>query len=209
MPDTTTLTLPVLPLEAGVVGPGMVVTIAVESDEARIAADQALGTDGTGRLLLVPRVDGRFATVGTIAKIEDVGDLPGGRRALVVRGITRAVIGGGVAGEGLWVEAEPVAEAAPPSDETHALVREYRATMEAILDRRGAGRLAEGLRGIRDPGAIADTAFYSPDLSLEQKVELLEAVDVETRLRLALQWAKDTLADLSVRDDIDRSVADK
>ncbi|MBW8826312.1 MAG: endopeptidase La [Acidobacteria bacterium] len=203
---TATVTLPVLPLEAGVIGPGMVVTISLESAEARLAADQAMG--GTGRLLLVPRIDGRFATVGTLAKIEDVGDLPGGRRAVVVRGIERAVIGAGVPGDGLWVEAEPVIDAEAPSDEVKALAREYRATVEAILDRRGAGRLAEGLRGIRDPGAVADTAFYSPDLSLEQKITLLEAIDVEARLRLALSWAKDTLADLTVRDDVDRNVTE-
>jgi len=204
MPETQTLTLPVLPLTSGVVGPGMVVTIALETPEARVAADAAM--ESTGRFLLVPRVDGRFSTVGVVAKVEDVGDLPGGRRALVVRGLDRAVIGLGVPGDGgaLWVQAEPVIEAEEPSDEVRELAREYRARVEALLERRGAGRVAESLRGIRDPGAIADTALYSPDLTIEQKVQVLEAVDVEQRLRLVLGW----LREREVQDEVDRGVVE-
>jgi ATP-dependent Lon protease len=203
MSDTQTLTLPVLPLPGGVVGPGMVVTITLESPEARTAVDEAMSH--TGRLLLVPRIDGQFSSVGTIAKIEDHAG-----RAVVIRGIERATLGAASTtdGAGLWLHAEPVADAETPSDEVRALAREYRATIEAILDRRGGSRIAEGLRGIRDPGALADTSFYSPDLSVEQKVQLLEAVDVESRLLLALRWAKETLADLSVRDDVDRGVTE-
>ena len=101
------LTLPLLPLSTGVVLPQMVVTLALETDEAKAAAD-AMGDDG--QLLLVPRVDGRYARVGTIARVESAGELPNGVRALVLRGVQRAVVGVGVAGtsSGLWVEAEPV-----------------------------------------------------------------------------------------------------
>ena len=42
------------------------------------------------------------------------------------------------------------------------------------------------------PSQIADLSGYSPDLSLAQKVEVLETVDVETRLRLVLGWARET-----------------
>src|SRR4051794_52647 len=210
MSATETLNLPVLPLTAGVVGPGMVVTIALETPEASVAADAAM--EHTGRLLLVPRIDGAFARVGTVAKIEDVGDIPGTRtgRALVVRGLERAVIGTGVPGEGrgLWVSAEPVIEGAEPTEEARRLAREYKAVVEAILDRRGASRMAEGIRSIREPGALADISLYSPDLSLEQKVEILEELDVEARLRKVLAWAKESLEDLTVRADINREVSE-
>ena len=83
-------TLPVLPLASGVVLPQMVVTLALETDEARAAADAA--ADAEGELLLVPRFPdgGRYGRVGTIAKIENKGTLPGGTPALVVRAIARA-----------------------------------------------------------------------------------------------------------------------
>ena len=55
---------------------------------------------------------------------------------------------------------------------------------------------------------MADTAGYSPDLSFEQKVELLEALDVETRLEKALEWAKETLADLTLKEKVREDVAE-
>ncbi len=205
----STAAYPALPLTAGVVGPGMVVTIALETDEARTAADEALSH--TGRLLLVPRHDDRWATVGTLAKIEDAGEVPGGGRALVVRGLERSLLGPPApsgTGAGLWLTAEPVPDHEVPTDEARTLAAEYRAVIEAILDRRGAARVAQALRGIRDPGAVADTALYSPDLSLAQKIDVLEAVDVATRLRLVLGWAQETLADLRVREELNRNLAE-
>src|SRR6202795_387688 len=101
------LLLPLLPLSTGVVLPQMVVTLVLETDEARAAADAATAADGNagGRVLLVPRVNGTYARVGTVARIESEGELPNGLRALVLRGLHRAVVGSGVAGTGdaLWV----------------------------------------------------------------------------------------------------------
>jgi ATP-dependent Lon protease len=64
------------------------------------------------------------------------------------------------------------------------------------------------LRGITDPGQMADTAVYSPDLSFEQKVEVLETIDVEERLEKALTWARETLADVSLKDRIRQDVTE-
>ncbi len=107
--DTTTRTLPLLPLPQGVVLPEMVITVALESDEAKAVADAA--TDGD--LVLVPRIDDhRFARIGTLAHIENRGALPNGTPALMVRATGRAVLGGGALGSGggLWVTAEPAVE---------------------------------------------------------------------------------------------------
>ena len=174
MADLDVLTLPVLPLSTGVVLPSMVVTIALETDEARAAADAASSTDG--RVLLVPRIDGRYAAVGTVVHIEDSGQLLNGLRALVVRGLHRATIGAGVPGTGsaLWVQVEEVEEPAP-TEEAQRLAREYKAVVESILEQRGATAVIEGVRAITEPGQVADMAGYSPDLTFEQKVEVLEA----------------------------------
>jgi len=186
----------------------MVVTLALETGEARAAADAALA--GDRRVLLVPRTERGYARVGTLAHIEDAGDLPSGIRALVVRGLQRAVIGAGVAGQGpgLWVEAELVDETASVSARAGELAREYRAVIENILEHRGARQVAESLRGITDPAAMADTAGYSPDLSFERKVEVLATLDVEQRLELVLAWARETLADLTLKERIRSDVAD-
>src|SRR3954465_10752053 len=98
--------LPLLPLTQGVVFPQMVVTIALETDEAKRAGAAA---EHVGRrIVLVPRIDGDFASIGTIAKIENSGELPNGTLALVLRGVGRARVGTGATGaEGaLHVEVE-------------------------------------------------------------------------------------------------------
>jgi ATP-dependent Lon protease len=205
MSDLQSLTLPVLPLSSGVVLPGMVVTLALETDEARAAVDAA----SDGNVLLVPRVEGLYSQVGTIAAIEDAGEVRRGLRAVVVRGLQRARIGAGVPGLGraLVVEIDPIDDV-EPTDRARELAREYAAVVEAVLDHRGARGIAEALKGLDDPGQVADMAGYSPDLTLERKVEVLETVDVEARLEKVLAWAKETLAELSLKERIRSEVSD-
>jgi ATP-dependent Lon protease len=199
--DTTTTTYPVLPLTAGVVGPGTVLTIALETDEARVAADEA--ADG-GQLILLPKVDDRFARIGALAHIEDAGQLPGGRRAIIVRATERVRLGAAEPGHAaLWVAAEPVVEE-EPTDEVERLADELRGIVTRFLERNGAERLAGGLAELDDPGALADTAIYWPDLTLEQRVQVLEETDVEARLRLVLEWARER----EVIADVNRNVAE-
>ena len=201
-----TLTLPVLPLRSGVMLPGMAFTIALETDEAKAAAE-AVGTSG-GKLLLVPHIEGRYGSVGVVAEILERGELPGGLPALAVSGERRATLGTGVPGTGTarWVEAETVEETSSDGARTAELAREYRAVLENILIGRGAQRMAAQLREVTDPGRLADLAGYSPDLSLAQKVEVLETLDVTERLSLVLGWAKDTLAELALRERIKSDV---
>ncbi len=207
MSDTQTTLLPLLPLNTGVVLPGMVVTITLESDEAKRAAAAADAVGG--RLVMVPRIDGKFATVGTITQIESAGELPNGSRALVIRGVRRARIGSGVPGaEGaLHVQVEPLDEPAP-SERARELAGEYRALIEVVLEHRNARRIADVLPGVDEPGALADTAAYSPDLTMDQRVQLLETTDVEARLELAIAWAREVLADLELKDKIRTDVSD-
>jgi ATP-dependent Lon protease len=201
-----TRVLPLLPLTSGVVLPGMVVTLMLDTPEAR-AASSAARNQG-GRLVLVPKVGSRYAAVGTVATVEDSGRLQNGMEALVIRGLHRAVIGSGVAGTGeaTWVQVHDAVETSSDTPRAQGLVREYRATIENIVEARGLPQLAEVLRGIGEPGTLADMAGYSPDLSLEQKLEVLETLDVEERLEKVLAWAKETLAEISVKDRIREEV---
>ena len=137
-------TLPLLPLTSGVVLPGMVFSLALETEESR-AAVEAAGSAG-GRLVLVPRFKGQYASIGVIAEILETGELPGGPQAAVVRGDTRATIGTGAPGTGraLWIQVDPIEEP-EPSPVAHELAREYRAVLENILLSRGARAMAERL----------------------------------------------------------------
>ena len=197
--------LPLLPLTSGVVLPGMVFTMALESDEARAAAEAA--NAAAGHFVVVPFIDGRYASVGVVAEVMEAGELPGGMPAVAVRGVERARLGTAVPGTGhaLWVEVEVVPEG-PAGEEAAELAREYRAVVENILLSRGAGRLAERLAEVTEPGRVADMAGYSPDLSLAQKVEVLETLDVVARLRLVIAWSREVLADLTLRERIKTDV---
>ena len=208
MSDTKTQLLPLLPLTQGVVLPQMVVTIALETDEAKRAG--AAAADAGDRIVLVPRVDGRFASVGTIAAIESAGDLPNGTRALVIRGVEPR--------PGRHRRARRARRAARPGRRDRRGSRRRRApasspastsaVVETILEHRGARRIADVLAGVDDPGQLADTAAYSPELTMDQRVELLETVDVEARLELVLGWMRETLADLELKDKIRTNVTD-
>src|SRR5665213_2370315 len=198
--------LPLLPLTSGVLLPGMVFTLALESDEAVAAVEAAEAADGT--LVIVPFIDGRYASVGVVAEVAERGELPGGLAAVAIRGVERARLGTAVPGTGqaLWVQVEPVEEDGDGHKIAVELAREYRAVVENILVSRGAGRLAERLPEAAEPGRVADLAGYSPDLTLAQKVTVLETVDVIERLRTVLAWAREVLADLTLRERIKTDV---
>jgi ATP-dependent Lon protease len=208
MADLDTMTLPVLPLTNDVVLPGMVVTLALETDEARAAADAAAKAGNT--LLLVPRhAEGRYARMGTVASIENRGNLPGGMPALVIRATARAEVGLGVIGEtsGLWVHASPVDDG-EVTDEVAERATELRAALRALFDALGGRRLTEVLRGVEDPSTLADLVGWWPDLSVDRKVELLETLDLGARLTLVLGWVKDALAEHELSEKIRNDVSE-
>src|SRR5215831_4460844 len=123
-------TYPVLPLTDAVLLPGMVIPVTL--DPATQAAVDAARTADERRVLAVPRLDGAYGPVGTVAVIEKVGRLPTGEPAAVVRGEARVHIGSGVPGPGaaLWVETTPFVEA-EPTGRTRELAREYKNLISA------------------------------------------------------------------------------
>ncbi|HSP64740.1 MAG TPA: endopeptidase La [Candidatus Deferrimicrobium sp.] len=201
MADLTTELLPILQLDEVVVLPGMTVTLAVETDTQRAAVEAAQG--GNRLLLLVPRVNDSFAAIGTVARLEESGQLPTGAAVSIIRGLHRARLGGGQSdiGGALWVRVEPLPDGEPDARQRE-LAREYRGLIENLLESRGAQRVIEAVRSVRHPGHLADLSGYSADLSVEQKLTVLETLDVAERLSLVIEWTKETLADASVREKI-------
>src|SRR5690348_8837458 len=184
-------TLLLIPLDDTVVFPTMDVTLPVD-----------VGSED--RVVLVPRHDGKFAQVGTIARVTDRVRLPGGVRGAALEGEARGVLGAAQSdGPMLRIEVAEHPDDIPVDGRTRELEREYRAVVDEILDLRGDdGRIASFLRSITEPGALADTSGYSPDLTFEQKVTLLETVDVTERLALALEMQRERLTQLQVRRKI-------
>ncbi|HEY3979306.1 MAG TPA: endopeptidase La [Streptosporangiaceae bacterium] len=213
MPET--LSLPVLPLDDTIVLPTMVVPVDTSGSEVRSAIEAARlnasgsdeSSDARPQLLLVPRLNGKYSPVGTLATIEQIGRLPSGEPAAVIRGVARVRIGSGTVGAGsaLWVEGTVIDEPAA-TERAAELAREYRGLAASILQKRGAWQVVDALQRITDPSALADSSGYASWLSLEQRLELLETIDPEQRLAKLTGWARDALAELDVAETIQNDV---
>ena len=185
-------TMLLVPVDDSVVFPTMTVTLAID-----------VGTEE--RVVLVPRKGDEFASVGTVADVVDRVRLPGGGRAVALEGQHRGRIGAASTGPdgNLRVEVEAAPDDQPVDGRTRELEREYRAVVEELLELRGDdGRIAAFVRSIIEPGALADTAGYSPDLTYDQKIELLELLDVTERLAKALELQRERLTEWQVRRQI-------
>jgi ATP-dependent Lon protease len=183
-------------LDDVVVFPGMSVTLAVDAGE-------------DDRVLLVPHHENEYAGVGTVAEVSNRVRLPGGGRAVALEGLHRGIAGAAqtLPNGRLYVEVEEKPDDVPVDGRTRNLEREYRAVVEEILEVRGDdGRISAFLRSITEPGALADTSGYSPDISYENKVELLQTVDVTERLELGVKLQRERLAELQVRKRIREDV---
>ncbi|TMF15624.1 MAG: hypothetical protein E6I35_11880, partial [Chloroflexi bacterium] len=154
--------LPVLPMDDVVVLPHMSVTLAVEGDDQKAAIEAA--RQGNRLILLVPRIDGKFGTIGTAARLGESAELPTGAEAFMIRGEYRARLGSGQAdiGGALWVKADPILDPEPPTEKSLELAREYRALLENLVESRGVPQVVQFLRAARTPGHLADLAGYSP-----------------------------------------------
>jgi ATP-dependent Lon protease len=192
--NTTRLLL--IPLDDLVVFPNMNVTLTVDvGDEERV--------------FLVPKHEDEYASVGTVAEVTDRIRLPGGGRAVALNGLHRGIAGAAASdSQGrLFVEVEDRPDDDSADGRIRELEREYRAVVEEILELRGDdGRIQAFVRSITEPGALADTTGYSPDITFDQKVELLEKIDVRERLEFALELQRERLALMQVRRRIQEDV---
>jgi ATP-dependent Lon protease len=185
-----------IPLDDTVVFPNMTVTLPLDAG-------------GATRVLLVPRHEGVYASVGTLAEVVERGRLPGGAPVVTLTGLRRGLLGAAETGADghLYVEVEERLDETPPPVRTRELETEYRAVIGEILELREADpRIGEFVRSVAEPGALADTCAYSPDLTFAQRVELLETLDVVERLELALRLQRERLAELQVRRRIREDV---
>ncbi|MFJ4630707.1 MULTISPECIES: endopeptidase La [unclassified Streptomyces] len=211
---STPLTLPVLPLDDEVVLPGMVVPLDLNDTDVRAAVEAAQAAarsePGKPKVLLVPRIDGTYASTGVLGTIEQVGRLADGDPGALIRGRSRVKIGAGTTGPGaaLWVEGTALDESLPEPlpGSVSELVKEYKALATAWLRKRGAWQVVDRVQAIDDVSTLADNSGYSPFLTTEQKIELLETADPVARLKLATQHLRDHLAEQDVAETIAKDV---
>ena len=182
-----------IPLDDAIVFPTVTATLPIDVGEEE-------------RVFLLPRREGEFARTGVVAEVIERGESRGGAPVATVLGLHRGLAGAAVAGEdgdSLHIEVQEFHDGHPEDEHTRELMVEYRAVVEEILGLRGDdGRIAAFLRSVDEPGALADTTGFSPDVPLEQKLRLLDTVDVAERLQVAVELQRERLAELQVRNKI-------
>jgi ATP-dependent Lon protease len=182
-----------IPLDEAIVFPTVTATLPIDvGDEDRV--------------FLLPRSDGEFARVGVVAEVIEHGVSRRGNPVATVLGLHRGLAGAAVAGDdgdSLRIDVQEFHDGHPDDEATHELAREYRAVVEEILELRGDdGSISAFLRSVQEPGALADTAGLSPEFSADQKLRLLDTLDVSERLRVAVELQRERLAELQVRSRI-------
>lgn len=225
-PESSPLTLPVLPLDDEVVLPGMVVPLDLSDSDVRAAVEAAKAAADQGEkpvVLMVPRLAGQYADIGVLGRVEQVGRLADGDPGALIRGLRRVRIGAGTTGPGaaLWVEGTEVEESVPdpsPSSQLRSsrgdpdpgavteLMKEYKALITDWLRKRGAWQVVDRVQQIESVSQLADNAGYSPFVTTEQKVQLLETVDPVERLKLATAALREHLAEQDVAESIAKDV---
>jgi ATP-dependent Lon protease len=182
-----------VPLDDAIVFPTVTATLPIDVGEDE-------------RVFLIPRHDGEYGRVGVVAEVVEHGSSRRGVPVATVVGLHRGIAGAAQAGDDgdtLHVEVQEIHDGHPDDEHTREVAREYRAVVEEILELRGDdGRIANFLRSIEEPGALADTSGLSPDIPAEGKQRLLETIDVTERLEIAVGLQRERLAELQVRSKI-------
>ncbi|MDG2040135.1 MAG: LON peptidase substrate-binding domain-containing protein, partial [Ilumatobacter sp.] len=201
-PTTTRLPLAHLP---AVVLPGATVTLTLATDELRLAVEAAVG-----------QADGRIALTGgdesdlvVVARVPNVGNLPTGESAAIVQVERRARVASvETAPDGLaFVVVEPVIDGLV-SPHVEATIRELRATLELIAELRKSRRLPELLRTVESPGQLADSVALWAEFNDDDRLRVLQAVDVSDRVDAIHSWARIHLNELQVAETIRNDVSE-
>ena len=199
----STVRLPVASIPA-VVLPGAVVTLTLGSQELRSAVTAARRTNDARVLLHTGSGE-----IAVVAQVPDVGSLPSGDPAAVVRIEGRARVGALHQSERgpTYADAEPITDPRP-TPRVEALGRELRGVLGVIAELRRSRRLPELLRVTSHPGALADNVATWAELDDELRAAVLAAVDVGERIQVLLDWARHHVAELQVAESIRNDVTE-
>ncbi len=186
--------LPLVALRETVIFPEMIVPLQVGREKSVAALNAA--TESGGPIALVTQRQAEqeeigdpseLFPIGTLAKIAQVVQLQDGTVRAIVQGQGRIRVHGFTQTSPYLVAlVEDLADATPTGVEIQALIRSVQAQIEQYVAS-GAPvppEAAVAARNITEPGLLADMVAYSPDMSTEQRQELLETIDVEQRLKL-------------------------
>jgi len=208
--------LPLVALRDTVIFPEMIVPLQVGRDRSVKALDRAVRTSQPVALVTqrsseqeeIGSVDELY-TIGTLAKIAQVIRLQDGTIRAIVQGRRRIRLLDLLQTEPhLEARVEIIDDATEKTLEVEALMASIHAQIEQYVNS-GAPvppEVAVAARNITDGGLLADMTAYSPEMTTEQRQELLETVDIADRLRLASQFLAKQIEVLELKGRIQSEV---
>jgi ATP-dependent Lon protease len=185
--------LALVPLREMVVFPKLVVPLGVGREKS-VAAINAAMVEERHLIVLAAQRDAeiddvqpeQIHNVGTVAEIVRLLKIPDGSAQIIVQGLQRVRITGYTPENRYFrVSFEPIVEELGDPVEREAQLRNVKALFDRYVDNGGAilPELAMTAKNTDDPSHFADLVASSPDLTLEQRQQLLEQKSVVERLR--------------------------
>ncbi len=189
-------TLPLMPLRGIIVFPNMIIHLDVGREKSVSALNAAMVKES--EIILVPQKDSKvdepkkedLYNFGTLAEIKQVLKLPGGTIRVLVEGINRVKIDKYTENDKFYeVEVEVLSESEEMTTEIEALMRNTLFQFEQYikLSKKIPADTLEVVENINDPGRLADLITSHLTLKIEQKQEVLEAVQPKERLLKVLE----------------------
>ncbi|MFV2062426.1 MAG: LON peptidase substrate-binding domain-containing protein, partial [Chloroflexota bacterium] len=186
--------LPLVALRETVIFPEMIVPLQVGREKSVKALDTAVAEDSLIALVTQRQAErediespDELYGVGTLAKIAQIVQAQDGTVRAIVQGQQRLrLLGFESTDKFISARIELITDESPEDLEVQALVRTVQGQIEQYVQS-GAPvppEAAVAARNITEPGLLADMVAYSPDMTTEQRQELLETLDVVERLKL-------------------------
>jgi ATP-dependent Lon protease len=214
--ETRTRELPLVALRETVIFPEMIVPLQVGREKSVNALNAAVAEGSLIALVTQRRAEmeeigdpAELYPIGTLAKIAQVVRLQDGTVRAIVQGQSRLRVHGFVStSPHLVAIVEELPDASPKDLEVQALMKTVQAQIEQYVQA-GAPvppEAAVAARNISEPGLLADMVAYSPDMSTEQRQELLETIDVVERLKLVSTFLNRQVEILELKGKIQSEV---
>ncbi len=191
-----TVSLPLVALRGLMVFPHMVLNFDIGRSKSVRALEMAMMNDQP--IFLVAQKDAGeedpgeegLCTVGTIALIKQVMNLPGDAVRVLVEGDCRGVIKG-LTDNGEYIKARVARSEDEWTDgvELEALIRTTRDAFDeyAEASQRVSRETADTIRDVEDPGMLADVIAANVLIHMEDRQKVLEELDVSARLETLSQ----------------------
>ncbi|TAL13536.1 MAG: endopeptidase La [Chloroflexota bacterium] len=208
--------LPLVALRETVIFPEMIVPLQVGRDKSVAALNAAVESGSLIALVTQRQADqedisdaSELYGVGTIAKIAQVVQLQDGTVRAIVQGQGRMRVEGfSQVDPYLRAKVVELHDTTPANVEVQALMRSVQAQVEQYVQS-GAPvppEAAVAAKNITEPGLLADMTAYSPDMTTEQRQELLETVDIVARLKLVSAFLAHQVEILELKGKIQSEV---